>query len=131
MTTSSLRWTLAPLLAVGVAGCVDKEIVKTPPVRSLTADQIVLGLSSPVFRDVLAARAQLAKLPDGDWLPTLSRLAKDPLPQRRMVALAELSRRPVPGARDVIVSLADDPDDAVRAEARVRLAAVPAAGGVP
>jgi hypothetical protein len=131
MRTSSRRWILALFLAFGGAGCVDKEIVKPPPVRSLTADQIVLGLSSPVFRDVLAARAQLAKLPDHEWLTTLTRLSRDPLPQRRMVALAELSRRSVPGARDVIVSLADDPDDAVRAEARVRLAAVPTAGGVP
>lgn len=123
------RW--LPVLLVASAGCVDKDIVRHAPARVLAPEEIVAGLASPEFRVVLAARAQLQALPDGDWLTTLQRLSRDPSPGRRMLAAIELSKRPVPRAREVLASLADDPDEAVRAEARARLAAAPPAGGVP
>lgn len=126
-------WMVALALAGGGAawGCVDREIVKTAPVRSLTPEEIVAGLASPVFRDVLAARAQLLTLADGDWLTTLRRLSRDPSPQKRLLAITELSKRSVAGAREVIRTLSDDPDEAVRAEARARLADAATPGGVP
>jgi HEAT repeat protein len=84
----------------------------------MTHREIVNGLASPDFRDVLAARAQLDSLGDKEWMMALTMLTDDQSPQKRMLAISELSKRPVSQARDVIRAMADDPDEAVRAQAR-------------
>jgi hypothetical protein len=131
MTSAGARRLVALGVSATLASCVDKAIVDPPPVRALTYEEIVAGLSSPVFREALVARAQLAKLSDGAWLGVLTPLSRDPSPQKRLLALNELSRRPLPQAAQLIRSLVDDPDDTVRAEARSRTVAPSTPGGAP
>jgi HEAT repeat protein len=112
------RWMLVAALTASTLACVDKGIVRSTPIRSMTHREIVNGLASPDFRDVLAARAQLDSLGDKEWMMALTMLTDDQSPQKRMLAISELSKRPVSQARDVIRAMADDPDEAVRAQAR-------------
>ncbi len=127
---TSATLVLAGLVAA-VPACVDRDIVKPPQTRPLTGDEIALGLASPNFRDVLAARAQLPSLPDDAWLALLGQLARDELPQRRLIAAIELPRRPLPQAREWLKTLTEDPDETVRTEASRSLDAAAPSGGAP
>ena len=117
------------LLLCALAACVNREIVKPPESRRLGPQEIAAGLSSSSFREVLNARAQLAGLPDDAWLSALEPLVHDQLPQNRLVAVVELSRRRLDAARSSLSVLAEDPDETVRAEAAGMLAA--GEGGAP
>ena len=128
-----LATTGALLVVMASSACVDRQVVRPVDPRSMTPAEVAAGLASRVFRDVLAARAQLDRLSDADWLEALRALSRDPDPDKRLMAVVELSRRPVEEAREAIRALEDDPDEAVRAEARSRSRPPPPAppGGVP
>jgi hypothetical protein len=126
-----MRPLLLILLASVVAACVNREIVKPPESRRLASEEIAAGLASGNFREVLGARAQLDGLRDDDWFAALAPMAHDSLPQHRLVATIELSRRSLAAARALLTALARDPDETVRTEAQERLAVAAASGGAP
>ena len=113
------------------AACVNRDIVKPPEAGALTSEEIVAGLGSSNFREVLRARSQLAGLPDEAWLAVLAPFASDEVPARRLVAAVELAHRPYGFARTLLARLALDADETVRNEASERLASAPLPGGAP
>ena len=128
--TLALASVLAGVAAASTA-CVDRDIVRPAQVRPLNGDEIAAGLASANFRDVLAARTQLPSLPDDVWLTVLGPLARDAMPQRRLIVAIELPRRPLPQAREWLKILAEDPDETVRTQAVQSLDAAASLGGAP
>jgi len=115
--------------ALIASACVNRDIVRPPEMVHLSAEEMAVALASDNFREVLAARAQLAELSDDTWLGVLARLAHDSQPQHRLVAAVELARRPFGAARTILAGLILDPDETVRGKAAELLAAAGAMGG--
>ena len=111
-------------LVVGLAACVDYTVTDPPKEVDLTVEEIRARLQSGSFRDKLAARKQIGKLPVPDRLRVLSTLVADPDLPTRTIAVQELGKMlPNADARAVLEKVHEqDPDETIRALAGEKLA---------
>ena len=107
-----------------LAACIDYTVTDPPEEVDLTISEIRAKLQSGSFRDKLAARKQIGKLPAPDRLRVLTALVEDPDLPTRTIAVQELGRMlPDEAARAVLEKVrSDDPDETIRALAGEKLA---------
>lgn len=93
-----------PVLA---GGCTDSTVTARPVQKDLKVEEIRAGLRSKSFREKLAAKKQIGKLPPADRLRVLQALSQDPDAPTRTIAVQELGKmKDDAGARATLEQIA-------------------------